>query len=70
MNWNKLNNSHKIMIILFIIGLVLCLLSGIFLGIPRGICPFDFKPMGIILCSVGCVLGLMALFAFAIHKIE
>lgn len=68
--WNSLKELTKIMIVVFMIGLVMVFLSGIFFGIPTGICVFNFKPMATVLVSVGGIMMFIAIMSVLIDKME
>ena len=62
----ELRNEVKVFLLMVLIGVALCVVGGIFCGIPTGICLFSFKPVGVILYAAGVLIILIALlFAFA-----
>lgn len=58
--WKKLSTGYKVVIMTLVIGIVLCVIGGIFWGVSAEVFPFNFRPLALVLCIIG---GLIVFFS-------
>ena len=59
--WNKLSTEEKMVIIVFLIGVLMCIIGGTLLGIPTGTILFNFKPLAVTLMVAGGLIAFLVL---------
>lgn len=64
--WNKLSTEEKMVIIVFLVGVLMCIIGGTLLGIPTGTILFNFKPLAVTLMVAGGLIVFLMLMALLV----